>query len=143
MVWYGITVIFLNIDNGPFRYFFPILNFRFSNSSYTSRGVRKPAFCICENKDADQLCGTAQLISAFVFVTWIVQSLFYLKPKFQASSYLLWLYSLVCVGPGRKPRRPVFSQRSSYTRGDDMKIGRKLRLLRNAAGQRNNYQHFL
>ena len=29
--------------------------------------MRKPAFCICENKDADQLCGTAQLICAFVF----------------------------------------------------------------------------
>ena len=33
--------------------------------------------------------------------------------QFQASSHLLWLYSLVCVGPGRKPRRPVFSQRGS------------------------------
>ena len=36
--------------------------------------MRKPAFCICENKDADQLRGyqisfavTAKLISAFVF----------------------------------------------------------------------------
>ena len=52
---------------------------------------------------------TAQLISAFVFATRIVQSLFFLNPKFQASSYLLWLHSPVCVGPGRKPRRPVFS----------------------------------
>ena len=26
----------------------------------------------------------------------------------------MWLYSLVCVGPGQKPRRPVFSQRGSY-----------------------------
>ena len=69
--------------------------------------MRKPAFCICENKDAD-------LISAFVFAIRIVQSLFYLNPKFQRSSHLLWLYSLVCVGPGRKPRRPVFSQRGSF-----------------------------
>ena len=37
----------------------------------------------------------------------IVQSLYFLNPKFQASSHLLWLYSPVCVGPGRKPRRPV------------------------------------
>ena len=37
--------------------------------------MRKPAFCICENKDADQLP--------------------------------------VCVGPGRKSRRPVFSERGS------------------------------
>ena len=33
--------------------------------------------------------GAAQLISAFVFVTGIVQSLFFLNPKFQASSLLL------------------------------------------------------
>ena len=44
----------------------------------------------------------------------IVQSLYFLNPKFQASSHLLWLCSPVCVGPGRKPRRPVFSQRGSY-----------------------------
>ena len=67
-----------------------------------SRVMRKPTFCICENKDVDQLRG---YISAFVFATQIVQSLFFLNTKFQASSYLLWLYSLVCVGPGRKPER--------------------------------------
>ena len=57
---------------------------------------------------------TAKLISAFVFATRIVQSLFYLNPKFQASSHLVRLYIPVCVGPGRKPRRAVFSQRGSY-----------------------------
>ena len=62
---------------------------------YMSRVMRKPTFCICENKDADQL--TAKLISAFVFATRIVQSLFYLNPKFQASNHLLCLYSPVCV----------------------------------------------
>ena len=138
--------------------------------------MRKSAFCICENKDADQLRGnreadqrlcfrytdnkipllpkfestqnigfmeilslnyrlissnrhiineprhektgflhmrktktqisfavTAKLISTFVFATQIVQSLYFLNPNFQASSYLVWLYSPVCVGPGRKP----------------------------------------
>ena len=78
-----------------------------------SRVVRKPDFCICENKDPDQLCSNPKLISAFVFATHIVQSFFFLNPKFQACSYLLWPYSLVWVGPGRKPRRPVFSQRGS------------------------------
>ena len=39
---------------------------------------------------------TVQLISAFVFTSKIVQSLFYLNLKFQASSHLLPLYSLVC-----------------------------------------------
>ena len=53
---------------------------------------------------------TAQLSSTFIFATWIVQSLFYLNPKFQASSHLLWVYIQVCVGPGRKPQRPVFSR---------------------------------
>ena len=75
--------------------------------------MRKPAFCICENKDADQLRGTAKLISVFVFATRIVRSLYFLNPKFQASSLLLWLHSLVCVRPGRKPRRPVYSERGS------------------------------
>ena len=85
-----------------------------------SRIVRKLAFCICEKRDADQMrsnCAaeiTAQLISAFVFATRIEHSLYYLNPKFQASSRLLRLYSPVCVDPGRKPRSPVFSQRCSY-----------------------------
>ena len=52
-----------------------------------------PTICICENKDADQLRSnrevTAKLISAFVFATRIVQSLFFLNPKFQVSSLLL------------------------------------------------------
>ena len=46
---------------------------------------------------------SAKLISAFVFAILIVQFLYYLNPKFPASSHLLWRYSLVCVGPGRKP----------------------------------------
>ena len=46
---------------------------------------------------------TAKLISAFVFATQIVQFLFYLNPKFQASSSFLCLYRPVCVRPVRKP----------------------------------------
>ena len=56
---------------------------------------------------------TAKLISVFVFAIQIVHFLYNLNPKFQVSSHLLWLYSPVCVGPGRKPRRPVFSERGS------------------------------
>ena len=63
---------------------------------------------------------TAKLISAFVFATRIVQFLSFLNPKFQASSHLLWLHSPVCVAPGRKPRRQVFSQRGSYKRGSKL-----------------------
>ena len=82
------------------------------NNLYMSRVMRKLAFCICENKDADQLRG--KLVSDFVFATQIVQSLYFLNPNIQVSSHCLWLYSPVCDGPGQKPRRPVFSQRGSY-----------------------------
>ena len=75
-----------------------------------SRDVRKPDFCICENKDADQLRGDQRLC---FFATQIVQSLYFLNTKFQAASHLMRLYSPVSVGPGRKPRRPVFSQQGS------------------------------
>ena len=71
-------------------------------------------FAYAKTKTQISFAVTAKLMSIFVFATWIVQSLFFLNSKFQASSYLLWLHSLVCVGPGQKPRRPVFSQRSSY-----------------------------
>ena len=64
--------------------------------------MRKPAFCICENKDADQLRSNHEADQCLCFRL-IVQSLYFLNPKFQASSHLLQLYSLVCVGPGRKP----------------------------------------
>ena len=45
-----------------------------------------------------------KLISAFVFATRIVQSLSILNAKFQVSGHFLRQRSLVCVGPGRKPR---------------------------------------
>ena len=73
--------------------------------------MRKPDFCLCNDKSADQL--TVKLISAFVFATQMVQFLFFLNLKFQASSLLLSLYKLVFVGAGRKPRRPVFSRPGS------------------------------
>ena len=72
---------------------------------YISRVIRKSAFRICENKGSDQLqdnC-TADQGHCFLLHIVIVQSLFFLNPKFQAFSHLLWLYSLVCVGPGQKP----------------------------------------
>ena len=70
-----------------------------------SRAMRKLNFCLCENKGADQLRSNceAELISAFVFATWIIQSLFFLNSKFQASSHLQWLHRPVCVRPGRDP----------------------------------------
>ena len=45
----------------------------------------KPTICIGENKDADQLRSNCEADHAFVFATRIVEFLFYLNPKFQAS----------------------------------------------------------
>ena len=70
---------------------------------HMSHLMGKPTICIGENKDADQLRGTAKLISAFVFATRIGRFLYFLNPKFPVSSCLLCLYSLACVGPVRKP----------------------------------------
>ena len=81
---------------------------------YLSRVVRKPHFAYAKTKTQISFAVTAKLISAFVFATRIVQSLYFLHPKCQVSSHFLWLYSPVCVGPGRKPRRLVFSQRGSF-----------------------------
>ena len=56
---------------------------------------------------------TAKLISTFVFATLIVQFLYFLNPNFPASSHLLCLYSLVCVGPVQKPHC-WFSNEAAY-----------------------------
>ena len=58
-------------------------------------------FAYAKTKTQISVAVTAKLISAFVFAIRIVQTLYYLNSKFQASSHLLWLYSPVCVGPGR------------------------------------------
>ena len=61
-----------------------------------SRVVRKPVFfAYAKTKTQISFAVTAKLISAFVFATRIVQSLYFLNPKFQASSHLLWLNSPV------------------------------------------------
>ena len=71
--------------------------------------MKKTDFCICENKDAYQLRGNRTTDQRLCFATQIEQSLYLLNPKFQALSHILWLDSLVCVGPGQKHRGPVFS----------------------------------
>ena len=76
--------------------------------------MRKPAFCICENEDADQLRGNREAVQRLCFRYTDSTTLYFLNPTFQASSRLLSLHSPVCIGPGRKPRIPVFSQRGSF-----------------------------
>ena len=72
-----------------------------------SRAMRNPAFCIFENKDADQLRSDCAVDPRICFATKIVQSLFYLNSNFPDSSHQ----------PGRKPRRPVFSRHGSNEGG--------------------------
>ena len=73
-----------------------------------SHVMRKPVFCICENKGAYDQC------LCFHYMIKIVQSFYFLNQKSQASSHLLWLYSPFCVGPGQKPQRQVLSRRGSF-----------------------------
>ena len=58
----------------------------------------KPTICIGENKDRDNREADQRLCFRYS-----VQFLFYLNPKFQASSSFLCLYRPVCVVPVRKP----------------------------------------
>ena len=72
--------------------------------------MRKPAFCICENKDADQLlsdCAADQRLCFRYNDSTIPLFLF------QASSHLLWLYSPVCVLVGN-PKTGFLTTRLNF-----------------------------
>ena len=71
-------------------------------------------FSYAKTKTQISFAVTAKLFSVFVFATRIVQSIFFLNPKFQVSSYFYWLSSPVCRGPGQNHRRPVFWRRGSF-----------------------------
>ena len=75
--------------------------------------MRKPAFCIWENKDADQLRGNREADQCLCFCYMDSTIPLFLNLKIQASSHLLLLHSPVCVRPGRKPKGPVFSCQGS------------------------------
>ena len=79
--------------------------------------MRKPVFCICENKDADQLRGDREADQRLCFR--YTDSAIPLLPKSEISSVQpsSVVVQPVCVGPGQKPRRLVFSQRGSYVTG--------------------------
>ena len=63
-----------------------------------SRVMRKPVFlAYAKTKTQISFAVTAKLISVFVFATRIVQSLYFLNPKFHASRHLLCLKSPVYV----------------------------------------------
>ena len=92
--------------------------------------LKNRIFAYAKTKTQISFAVTAKLISAFVFAIRIIQFLYYLNPKFQASLHFLWLYSLVFVGPGRKPRRPVFSERGSSNTRTGFEIHRKKTCIR-------------
>ena len=69
---------------------------------FEPRREKNRLFTYAKTKTQISFAVTTKLISAFVFfATQIVQSLYLLNPKFQASRHLLWLYSPVCVGLGQ------------------------------------------
>ena len=79
--------------------------------SYMGCVKRKPAFCQWENKGADQLVHRQ------------VQSIYFLKIEFQASSHLLWLYSPVCVGHGQKCQRQVLLRHGLHAKKQNIIMG--------------------
>ena len=111
---------------------------------HLSRIMRKPTICICETKDPQvSFAITAKLISASVFATWIVQSLYFLNLKFPASSHLQWLYSLDCVRSGQNPHcwfSPVATHLESFKQSMRPKVQRNNE---DSAIQRFERRHFL
>ena len=83
--------------------------------------MRKPTFCICENKDADQLRGNREADQRLCFR--YLDSIIPLLSKSEISS--LWPSS-VAVQPGlcrtrSETRMLVFSHRGSYISSDKAK----------------------
>ena len=71
--------------------------------------MRKPAFCICDNKAANQL-QVNQAVDQRLCFRYIDSTVpLPVLAKSEISSHLLWLYCQVCVGLSQKPRRQVFS----------------------------------
>ena len=83
--------------------------------SNLSHVMRKPGFCICENKVANQLCGSPAAHLQLYFCQINSHSHYFLNPKFQAHGPLLWLYHPVHVVPGRKLQRPALTHHMSFT----------------------------
>ena len=72
---------------------------------YLSRVMRKQTFCICENKDADQLRGNREADQRLCFR--YIESTIPLLSKYEISSLQpsSVTVQLVCVGSGRRPER--------------------------------------
>ena len=78
--------------------------------------MRKPDICLCENKGADQLSSNCEADQRLCFCYTDSTIPLVLKSEilnFQPPSVAA---RPVCVRPGRKPRKPVFSRRRSIVR---------------------------
>ena len=74
--------------------------------------MRKPPFANAKTKGQNSCVVTAQQIRALFLLN---RSLYFPNTKFQASSYMSSVVvHPVCVGPGRKPLKQVFSGCGSY-----------------------------
>ena len=93
-----------------------------AHKSNLSRILRKPDFCLCENKGADQLRSNCEADHAFVFAIRIVLFIFFLNPKFQVSNHLLCLYRPVCVRPVRKPHCWFSHEAAQFVTGNESLI---------------------
>ena len=85
--------------------------------------MRKTAFCIWENKDADQLRSFCAADQHLCFHTKIVQSLYFLNPKFQTSYQYLWLKFVSDLVGNPEDR---FCHDAAYIRRAFNSTGRKL-----------------
>ena len=76
-----------------FALLLPYATKRELHGDHMSPVTRKPAFCICENKDAEELRGNReanQCLCCFRYIASTnVQFLFFLNTKLHASSHLL------------------------------------------------------
>ena len=70
-----------------------ILSWHSLSLPYNYLPHKNPLFVYAKKKTQISFAVTAKLISAFVFATQIVQSLYFLNQKIQASGHLLWLYT--------------------------------------------------
>ena len=79
--------------------------------------MRKPAFCInAKTKTQISFAVTAELISAFVFATWIVQSLYFLNQNFKSLAIFSGCTAQLVSDLVKNPEDQfwVFPQRGSY-----------------------------
>ena len=101
------VLIRLLFDLGLLSLFVPITEL-YSNTRIYKSLVRKPAFCTCENKDADQLRGNREAAQRLCIRYTDSTIPYFLNPKFQASSNRLWLTARFVWDQVKNPENRFF-----------------------------------